>query len=796
MVKPYIEVHRHRCGPLPVGRLAFDFTWSMEEDVEGGSTVSVTFKCPVVEFNYHCRPGDHLVLRNGAGVTEAWAIVDSIDGSYSASSDGRVSTSGVRVACVGWFNYLSRVALSAPVGEVKTIGTLFSVQDWMGINALIAQDYTGAKLGAALTKLHERIANVAIPESLGGGTFGTQIPVVYDEDTARRFAPARVTAQEDVSNAAGASPGRLSWGFHETKVREAYHGAFVPDVHLIELFPSLEDLSATEAQSSATPESSMDMTPLAKNLGRRPILIYRLKPFRARPLLEVVRARNDIPELSVDARGAELVRRAVLTLTGSEAAATREEVKSTARNTGAAVGSASVRAEQLALLEENFDRVTWDTTRAVEIPQRAVRSHSFTWNDMNRVNAVTINLSPDTSGGVEAWSQVGLPMTNKESIEDHGLRITRPSWPFWITDKDKVTNWVAYMRSVAATLMQFEQSSHLMASGTIVIDYDRVNTRVRVGDILRLKIPGGSADFFAYAHAVSREFRVSTGDGRETAVTRVQYVRGLYGIEELREAPVAITQAAATPARRAATGVATGGARGGQKSSGHRLPDQTTILFDGAGIPWLGTAPVDLWLLTKELSRIKRTPPSIDKAILHYTDGAVESLTAKGAWRTFNKLDPFSHGVDSHFIIEADGRIVQIMDLALTAYHAGESNVNRSSVGIDFVCPQLMNSNGFIDRATPQAPWTYKTGFDVVGGVDVSSKRFYAPTQAQLDACRQLLAWCNAELGVPLVAPSASSDRTKVRYWDGPYSGGVYHHAEVYRGRADCLGVYIPTDVL
>lgn len=222
-----------------------------------------------------------------------------------------------------------------------------------------------------------------------------------------------------------------------------------------------------------------------------------------------------------------------------------------------------------------------------------------------------------------------------------------------------------------------------------------------------------------------------------------------------------------------------------------RHADRGGIIFNGEEIPWTSKIPLDWWFLEKSLQRGKRTPPEIDKAVIHYTEGAVTSLTAKGAWATFN-----NGSVDSHFIIEANGRIVQIMDLSLTAYHAGDSDVNADSVGIDFVNPITISKRVFLDRDKPMAPWTYKTGFDVVGGIDVSSKHFYGPTPAQLESGRQLLMWLNSELGVPLKAPGASTNPNKIEYRPGPYEPGIYHHAEVYKGRADCIGIYIPTDLL
>lgn len=155
--------------------------------------------------------------------------------------------------------------------------------------------------------------------------------------------------------------------------------------------------------------------------------------------------------------------------------------------------------------------------------------------------------------------------------------------------------------------------------------------------------------------------------------------------------------------------------------------------------------------------------------------------------------------VDSHFIIEADGKVVQIMDLALSAIHAGNSAVNARSIGVDFVCPDTDNR----PQQDTSLPWQYKTGYAILGlGVNTATKKFYSPSALQVDACRYLLSWANTNLGVQLVAPAATGNQYTVQmHWPGPFVSGVYHHAEVLLARTgetrqDCIGIYIPTDLL
>lgn len=527
------EIHRHGQERAPRLENVGPYQLSDNVDVTGGYMLA--FKCPVRDLSRVVLPGDHLVLRDRAGVCEAWGIVMSVDGGYARDAASVLATYPTQVSLLNPLAYLGLVGLSAPVGETDTVGTLFSVLDWAKINADIATDYQSGLLGIALQKLFSKVANIQLPETLGGGTLGQNIPIVYDDATAGWFAPARVGQMEPVSVVAGAAPAKLSFNYYENTVLKMLHSAFVPDSKLIELFWSLEDMSTDEARTTNVDPARAGLfdqaelatrpNALATALGRRPVIIYRLKPYRARPLLEVVTARRD------DYREIDKVHALVL----SGQSVPKQELADAAVRT---VSTARARAEEMRLLETAYNQVTWDTTRSIEIPMSAVRSHRMKYDNERRINATTINLSTDDTGGIEAMSSFGLPLRNVESIKNHGLFIARPTWPYSLLNSD-TTPWVAYMRSIAATLMQFEQAAHVMASGPLVINPDRLSAPITAGTMVRLKIDNTDDYFYGYVREVQRQFTVSK-NGVESQNTTLLLERGLFGIEQLRDAQVLV----------------------------------------------------------------------------------------------------------------------------------------------------------------------------------------------------------------------------------------------------------------
>ena len=83
---------------------------------------------------------------------------------------------------------------------------------------------------------------------------------------------------------------------------------------------------------------------------------------------------------------------------------------------------------------------------------------------------------------------------------------------------------------------------------------------------------------------------------------------------------------------------------------------------------------------------IRKNNDSPNKIILHYT-GMKDTNSA------LKKLCSSQSKVSSHYLINRDGKIWQLVDENMTAWHAGvsewlgEKNLNHSSIGIELCNP-------------------------------------------------------------------------------------------------------------
>ena len=794
---PTIEVHRHREATRVLPDITTITSFSYSATANGSEGFNFTFKAPVSDHPTRVRVGDWVVLRDGNLTVRAWGHVDSVTGGYAARENGPIVTMPVTVSASSWLDMLQKCKLYVPKGDTQTLGTMMFLFDWQAIwLEVLNTEYSGS-IGAALTVLHRKVARVKLPESLGGEFLGDAVPVVHNQQTQARWAPRRAIDPVASCNAGGVT--QLRGDFFESSVRELYFSSFVPDSHLIELFPSLEDMGDGNYDAPTTSDVPSDSA-LSRALGRRPVLIYRLRPFRTRALKDAAITfsnwnLNDDPDARLRAAAASLD---PLRIATEAVGATKARAAHEANNAAAQ--------RQLGVLQKIFTEVTWDTSdpnRVVEVPPRMVRKVVMNWSDDRRVNCTSINISADANNGLEAHHALALPITQPQSLVEHGCRVTKPNWPFVFSRNHG--DWYSYMRSVAAQLMQFEQNAHAMAQGTISLDYGDAVSVVEdpvkgqtvfspqrplpVGEILLLTAPA-TEHFYCYINAVSHEYTVRP-NGADTASSTVQYTRGLYGMEGARDADVPLKPSAPAAVQPNGQGPGGTGKRGRPSNkNGTRTRAVIGIMFDGQFIPWSGSQRVDYWPYTKQMSaRDERTPAQVTQAVLHYTDGADTSKTASGTYGWFNSGKAGVGGqTDTHFIIEASGVIVQCLDLKYNANHA--IGMNSRSIGIDFVCPRFRNLTSF----DPNLGWQLGTGYSF--GSLYSDYVFYRPTPQQLAAGRALVRWANTYLGVALTAPLYSGSATSISYSGPNAASGVYHHAEVNTSRVDCIGVSIPRDIL
>jgi N-acetyl-anhydromuramyl-L-alanine amidase AmpD len=142
-----------------------------------------------------------------------------------------------------------------------------------------------------------------------------------------------------------------------------------------------------------------------------------------------------------------------------------------------------------------------------------------------------------------------------------------------------------------------------------------------------------------------------------------------------------------------------------------------------------------LWLESGNRTASNRTLGSVDRVVVHVTEG---SFWGSVRWLRNRR----SHG-SSHYVVSRRGEIVQLVSTSHVAWHAGNRTVNRRSIGIE------------------HEGWTARGGF----------------TEAQYRASAQLTAWLGRRAEMPL-------DRRHVIGHDevpspnGRGRGGINHHTD------------------
>tara|TARA_R100000008_G_scaffold55196_1_gene33823 strand:+ start:2698 stop:3576 length:879 start_codon:yes stop_codon:yes gene_type:complete len=158
-------------------------------------------------------------------------------------------------------------------------------------------------------------------------------------------------------------------------------------------------------------------------------------------------------------------------------------------------------------------------------------------------------------------------------------------------------------------------------------------------------------------------------------------------------------------------------------------------------------------------------------------------LSAASCKRILERRD-----ISTHFVIDNDGTIVQLLDCNHVAWHAGNRRVNASSIGIDF-------SNAYYTKYQK----TYlKNGLDerpvltdsVVHGVKLKPHLGYYP--AQILAYKALLEFLNEVYDINLDCPRDADGELLTAVHDPSVKGvfeGVVCHYHLTRKKIDTAGL-------
>lgn len=196
-------------------------------------------------------------------------------------------------------------------------------------------------------------------------------------------------------------------------------------------------------------------------------------------------------------------------------------------------------------------------------------------------------------------------------------------------------------------------------------------------------------------------------------------------------------------------------------------------------------------------SRYKdRTVPlrQVKRAVLHWTVTRSAAHSWRVAWSA-------KRSVSTHFEIDWDGTIYQLLDVEHQAYHSGIGWLNDQSVGVDLTNPVgQKRTEQWAKRleVMGQEPRPVITGWRI-NGWDPGA--FLGPTVSQVEALAALARGLHDHMGIPLKAPMTSAQkRLKAAKIKGlPHSKatvacpeGWVHHAQVMRGKWDHAGIYLP----
>jgi hypothetical protein len=642
----YVEIHKY---DYDKGKSPFvistdnivSVSWSTSVSPPHG-TAKVSLVLPMDQFSVVV-PGDWIIIRDVSVRTVFFGRISTVEDSISVR--GGAVVSNLSLSAISWLDSLNNSEVFAPEGALdESVGTLFTKQDWAQTTVSFFQNYVFGQVGEALQILWRKIARVKLPASLGGKWLGDVVPVIYDDDTREVWAPDVVV---EPLPQAGSLPTQLSFWSVRARAYDLLRGLFVPEPALIEMFPHLapEPSDFTKARferanilleqgrglpvsppelpmstptgvpqdasgSDYAPVSVKDIVDFQTILGSSPVIIYRIRPWRSRPLIE-----------SVYASPTELAQ--VMSLPQAGSSGPIEEAKNDP-SVQTTVGSNTDE-----LLRGAFNRVTWNPKYFVKIPPSLVTSINRSRDDSNRLNCSTINL---VISQIEALSASGLPVKNPEDIKGYGLRTMQATWPFIIrpSEDSKLVPFLIYMRAIAVQIMQFHAQGHRLGNGSVEcvsaarVSFDDSGVEVAVGKApapqvvpviegrpFYIPLPKEAGSFTAYCESVQRS--VSVQGSTLSSRTSIVYSRGLYSYEEDKRESNVVLPPVTLPSHNPLPGSQTGSGPQPPVASSATEVRPTEDFADSCeqGVPYQGGWPGRLgdlsgqyWLRKWALSRI------------------------------------------------------------------------------------------------------------------------------------------------------------------------------------------------
>lgn len=568
-----LVLERHRYGTLgPAVHLQDRMqALSVTKDILGKEDTQITMLGPFRDATTQFVPGDFAVLRTRAydapsqpsasGTAWNWGRVSAVRSTTTRAPNGEFTHAPYSVLTQGWYDMLGRTKVHVfETRGLPSVGTAFNITDWMSISSTI-QGMFGQSAGVILDYMLKQLVRIRLPESLGGGWLSDEIRVVHNTETARMYAR-EFTDIESVGF--GPLMPQVVQRLHEqrsTDIGSLINGMFVPEPMLIEVFPYLslggevqQTFSGIGSSAEQDPNMSQQqqpnvndiyaapMTKLGEILGRQPVIVYRIKPFRADPLYSA-----SVSKVSYQAENPE-----VGYVLDYQTRMFDPDVKQQLMK-----AREDARAKGTVLLKEDgfFSQQTFKSASCVPLPWDHVTSLSRQRADTERINAATIHVAPPSDSqavAVTAMDGLGLPITIDSQVESHGLRLRVSQWPFFTPAGASSPDLAVFYRAVAAQIMQFYQNAQFFDFGSIATHFAhalklsedrtgpnsaRTNHGVLLPDIepgrwfrMSFNAMAGGSEYFGYitstVHTVQR-----TPAGNLSANTVLNFMRGHFAEE-------------------------------------------------------------------------------------------------------------------------------------------------------------------------------------------------------------------------------------------------------------------------
>jgi len=353
------------------------------------------------------------------------------------------------------------------------------------------------------------------------GQLRESIRVIYDPDTAEAYSGAGLSDRaglpaRQAEPVVGTRPAFQSVNNGSSKIGGIIQGTWGADQLLVEMFPSLEDpgtgqdmnaaarkfVSRVVGQAAASagisaayipqpvtapgaPASAGLLPGVAQALGRNPVLLYRIRPWRTQPLLEWVQSLVAYdPQFSV-----------------------------LAKSIAGAIGEVPT-----------VQQVTWDISRAVRLSTSDIYGLDISASDEDIATLITSQWAGgDTPEMINPFS--GLPIFDVATLT-FGGRLYTVAWPFAFGNdglsaptKSSVTQQV---QIVAAQAAMFGWQNQRFYTGAVS---SRFRPDVRHGEPVAFEFPGQT--LIGYCERVQHMVSISEA-GIATKRTTVTFSRGCW----------------------------------------------------------------------------------------------------------------------------------------------------------------------------------------------------------------------------------------------------------------------------